>query len=80
MTEIVTRTTQGYRATERLYTASDMVTVVRDGDERAAFLLAAVGDDIPDRIFKRLIFPGSATAANETIDARTTRVVKPDKR
>lgn len=40
--------------TERLYLAADGVTVVKEGDLRAAFLLGGVGAVIPDAKAKKL--------------------------
>ena len=39
--------------TERLYLAADKKTVVKEGDKRAAYLLAAKGQEIPNVIAKQ---------------------------
>jgi len=41
------------KITERLYLAADRKTVVKDGDKRAAFLLAAKGQELPDVIARQ---------------------------
>ena len=40
-------------AHERLYVSADRKTVVREGDERAAFLLAAKGQEIPPPVVRQ---------------------------
>lgn len=39
--------------TERLYLAADKKTVVKEGDKRAAYLLAAKGQEIPNIVAKQ---------------------------
>ena len=41
------------KVTERLYLAADHKTVVKGNDKRAAFLLAAKGQELPDIIARQ---------------------------
>lgn len=39
--------------TERLYLTADKKEIVKHGDNRAAYLFAAIGQEIPDKIAKQ---------------------------
>ena len=76
-------------AKERLYLAADGKTIVKEGDARAATLLAAKGHRIPPRWVERLgITEKSLEEVSEPapsippaeIKSRKTRVIEPETR
>lgn len=76
-------------AKERLWLADDGKTIVKDGDPRAASLLAAPGGQIPPRWVERLGITEASLAADAPaaesippaeIKGRKTRVIEPETR
>lgn len=73
-------------AGERLYLASDRVTVVREGDPRAAYLLCGKGQVIPPNEVVRLGLKEnepvteSISVQKTEVRQRQTRIVKPETR
>ncbi len=69
-------------AGERLYLTADKQTVVKEGDAKAAFLLAPKGGIIPGKVVKALKLTASGTQHVEEDDAKTksTRVEHPKHR
>lgn len=79
----------GFIAEERLWLASDGKTILRDGDWRAAQLLAPKGGVIPEKLATRLgmgkgvkieplqTAPPTLATSPEAIETRETRPEKP---
>ena len=72
-----------YVADERLYLSKDRLTVVSEGDPRAAFLLAAKGQTIPRKEVTRLGLDKTSKPDPKPeieIKDRSKRIVEGDKR
>lgn len=69
---------EGFLATEDLFLTKDQKTIVKEGDARAAFLLARKGQTVSNKIAKALGLTEESVAAEKTlsteaIESRSTR-------